>query len=70
MKIVDIHEAVINEDLRRKTSELEREMVDRVASLPIPPCVPPEITNMMRHSGPMPAYCLALAMKGVLAKWN
>lgn len=70
MKKVNVYEAVINEDIRRKSSELEKEIEDKVASLPIPPYVPPEIANMMRRSGPMLAYCLALVVKGISAKWN
>ena len=70
MKKVNIYETVINQDISRKSSELEREIEDQLARLPIPPCVPPEMANMMRRSGPMLAYCLALTMKGVMAKWN
>jgi len=70
MEKVNVYEAVINEDIRRKSSEVEREIEDQLAKLPIPPGAPPEMANVMRRSGPMLAYCLTLTMKGVMAKWN
>ncbi len=70
MKKVDIYETVINQDISRAASELEKEIEDKLARLPIPPCVPPAMAAMMRDCAPMLAYCLALTMKGVGAKWN
>jgi hypothetical protein len=70
MKKVDMCEIVINQDIRSTASELEKEIEDKLARLPIPPCVPPDIVDMMRGCAPMLAYYLALTMKGAGAKWN
>ena len=70
MKKVDIYETVINQDIRSTASELEKELEDKLARLPIPPWVPPAMVDMMRGCAPMLAYCLALTMKGAGAKWN
>ncbi len=70
MKKVNRYETAINQDISRKSSELEREIEDQLARLPIPPGASPEMAALMRRSVPMLAYCLALTMKGAMAKWN
>ena len=70
MKKVNVYETVINQDILRKASEVEREIEDQLARLPIPPDAPPEMAALMKRSVPMLAHCLALTMKGVGAKWN
>ena len=70
MKKVNVYETVINQDISRKSSELVKEIEDKLTRLPIPPCVPPAMVDMMGGIAPMLAYCLALTMKGAGARWN
>ena len=70
MEKVNVYETVINQDISRKSSELERGIEDQLTNLSIPPGAPPEMAALMKRSVPMLAYCLALTMKGAMAKWN